>query len=65
MDDGEWHHVAAVYNNGISLLYIDGELNASKNGGTQFGSETTGYGFIGVGSEASEFNGDIGPEGYF
>jgi hypothetical protein len=30
MSDGEWHHVAAVYNGSVMKLYVDGKLDATK-----------------------------------
>lgn len=65
VDDGTWHHVAAVYDNGFVGIYIDGVLDASTTQGTTFGSGNTRYGFIGVGSEATTYNGTTGPNNYF
>ncbi len=66
VDDGKWHHVAGVFDNGESRMYVDGELVASESKGATFGSEIYGrYGFIGVGSETSVFDGNQLPKQYF
>lgn len=65
IDDGVWHHIACVYDNGVVSIYIDGVLDATTNRGTLFGSGITRYGMLGVGSEAPIFNGTTGPNDYF
>lgn len=65
IDDGNWHHVAAVFDNGAMRIYIDGQLDATRATGATFGSGLLRYGFLGVGSEASSFNGTTGPNDYF
>jgi len=60
VDDGLWHHVTGVYNNGSMTIYIDGRPEPSASGGNTFGSGTTRFGFIGANSEASNFNGSRG-----
>lgn len=65
VDDGQWHHVAAVYDNGIVNLYIDGLLDATTIFGTTFGRPLTRFGFLGIGSEAPTFNGATGPNTRF
>ncbi len=65
IDDGEWHHVAGVFDNGTVNIYIDGILDASTTTGITFGSSVTRYGFIGRGSEATSFNGSTGPNDEF
>ena len=65
IDDGLWHHVVGVYDNGDMHIYIDGVLDASDSRGTQMGDNTTRYGFIGTGSEASSYNGNRGPNNHF
>ncbi len=65
VNDGNWHHIAAVYNNGTAQIYIDGVLDASANKGSTYGRGSTRYGFLGVGSEASSFDGTKGPFDYF
>ena len=66
VNDGMWHHIAAVFDHGTMELYVDGVLDSRKVvSGTSFGSGTVRYGFIGTGSEASSFNGTQGPNNYF
>ncbi len=66
VDDGEWHHVAAVFDNGTLTIYIDGNPEPSASGGSTFGrGVNTRYGFLGVGSEATTFDGSRGPNNYF
>ncbi len=66
VDDGMWHHVAGVFDNGTLTIYIDGEPEPSASGGSTFGrGVNTRYGFLGVGSEATTFNGNKGPTNYF
>ncbi len=65
VDDGEWHHVAAVFDNGQVNIYIDGTLDNSTSQGATYGSGTTRFGFIGTGSEANSYNGTTGPNYYF
>ncbi len=65
VDDGNWHYVVTTYNNGTSRIYIDGIEDSSNNGGTNnYGTNQTRFGFIGVGSEASSFDGNKGPADY-
>ncbi len=64
IDDGLWHHVTGVFDNGRLTIYIDGRPEASASGGNTFGTNTTRYGFIGVGSEAREFDGNTGPNNF-
>jgi len=58
VNDGNWHHVAAVYDGTDKILYVDGaEVDRVNNvyGGTALGKGTR-YGFIGDGSEAGSFD---------
>ncbi|MFQ6035228.1 MAG: LamG domain-containing protein, partial [Sedimentisphaerales bacterium] len=58
VDDGEWHHVGGVYDNGTATIYIDGEPEPSVTQGTTWGrNRNVRYGFIGRNSEATAFNG--------
>ena len=57
VDDGEWHHVAGVFDNGTSTIFIDGYHEAPVHGGSTIGTGNTRYGFVGVGSEAVAFDG--------
>lgn len=65
VDDGEWHHVACVFDNGTLNIYIDGILDATTSSGSTFGSGIRRYGFVGVGSESDTYNGSTGPNDYF
>lgn len=59
VNDGAWHHVAAVYDGTDKILYVDGvEVDRVTNphSGAGLGSSSTRYGFIGDGSEASTFD---------
>ncbi len=60
VDDGLWHHVTGVYDNGKLTIYIDARPEASASGGNTFGSGNTRFGFIGANSEATGFNGSRG-----
>jgi len=66
IDDGQWHHVAGVFDNGIMTIYFDGTPDASAVGGNTFGIASTRYGFVGSQSEATAFDGDrSGSPGYW
>lgn len=56
--DGNWHHVASVFDHGQIRLYVDGirETTVSTDD-IDFGTGTNRYGFIGDGSLASSVNG--------
>ncbi|MEM9980326.1 MAG: LamG domain-containing protein, partial [Cyanobacteria bacterium P01_D01_bin.2] len=62
VNDGRWHHVAAVYDGTDKYLYVDGVLEATKpnaHGGSALGrSNSIRYGMIGSGSEATTYNGN-------
>jgi len=61
IDDGLWHHVAGVYDNGTATIYIDGEAEPSATGGATWGRrQNVRYGFMGANSEATEFDGSRG-----
>jgi len=60
VDDGRWHHVCGVFDNGRCTIYIDGIPEPSASGGSTFGSGNTRFGFIGANSEAGGFNGSRG-----
>jgi len=64
VDDGAWHHIAAVFDNGEVSIYVDGALDNQTTAGAVFGSGATRYGFLGVGSEADVFDGTTGPNNY-
>ncbi len=59
VDDGRWHHVTGVFDNGRATIYIDGVAEPSATSGTTFGSGNTRFGFIGANSEATAFNSPI------
>jgi len=65
VDDGNWHHVVGVYDNGTAKIYIDGVEDVSTTSGSTFGTGISRYGFVGVGSEASNFDGNQGPANFF
>ncbi len=60
VNDGRWHHACALYDGKDKSLYVDGHSDGqSENGhaGLSLGTGVVRYGFIGTGSEATEFNG--------
>jgi hypothetical protein len=60
VDDGAWHHVCGVFDNGRMTIYIDGSPEASTTGGSTFGTGNTRYGFLGANCEATSFDGNRG-----
>jgi len=60
VDNGLWHHITGVFDNGTLTVYIDGNPEPSVTGGLTFGSGNLRYGFIGANSEATSFNGSRG-----
>ena len=66
IDDGQWHHVAGIFDNGTMTIYFDGARDATAVGGSTFGIGSTRYGFVGSQSEATVFDGDrSGSPGYW
>ena len=60
--DDQWHHLVAVFDGKEKRIYVDGELDASIESPTEvIGARAARYGFIGIGSEAAEFNANVGP----
>ncbi len=57
VDNGLWHHVCCVFDNGKMTIYIDGLDDSTVTEGTTFGSGQTRYGFLGADSLASTFDG--------
>ena len=55
VDDGLWHHVAGVFNNGTMIIYIDGNPKKPYFGGATFGkgSAWPRYGTVGSNNEAT------------
>ena len=37
VNDGNWHHVAGVYDNGVASIYVDGVLDATSTPGYDYG----------------------------
>ena len=60
VDNGAWHHVCGVFDNGRVLVYIDGQLEGSVTSGTTFGTGNVRYGILGVNNNATTFNGATG-----
>ncbi|MBO6792303.1 MAG: DUF2341 domain-containing protein [Balneolaceae bacterium] len=65
VNNNAWRYISAVYNNGNVRIYIDGVQNTSTTSGSSFGTGNTRYGYVGVGSESTVFNGNKGPSNYF
>ena len=63
VDDGQWHHVCGVYDNGTLTIYIDGEPEPSATGGPVMGTGNVRFGFLGANSEATDFDGSRGTGG--
>ena len=60
--DDQWHHLVAVFDGKEKRIYVDGTLDASVESPTEvIGAGLSRYGFIGIGSEAAEFNANVGP----
>jgi len=57
VDDGQWHHLCGVFDNGTLTTYIDGQSERSVVGGPAYGDEIVRYGYLGTGSEATVYNG--------
>ena len=63
--DDEWHHVVVTFNEDWKRIYVDGELDTEAvPAQSVIGPKLTRYGFIGIGSEAEEFNGTKGPTNF-
>lgn len=63
VDDDTWHQVVCTFQASDTpdkRIYIDGtqDVTADGHGGDSLGSGTTRYGMIGVGSDASSFDGN-------
>ena len=57
VDDGEWHQITGVFDNGTATIYIDGFAEPSATLGTTMGTGNTRYGLVGANSEATSFDG--------
>jgi len=61
LNDGAWHYAAATYDGQDKKIYINESLDVTDlnaHQGLALGKDTTRYGFIGDGSEATTFNGN-------
>lgn len=59
LNDGNWHHITAVYDGTDNILYADGvevARETNTHGGNDLGRDIR-YGIIGDGSEATSFDG--------
>lgn len=63
--DGQWHHVAGVFDEGRAMIYVDGVLDSMTTTGKSFGNGNRRYGFLGVGSKADDYDGAKTPSSYF
>ena len=61
----EWYDVAAVFQKGKLIVYVDGTPESSIRNDSPMGTGVKRYGFVGVGSEAPTFNGTRGPLYYY
>lgn len=60
--DNEWHHIVATFDGKAKRIYIDGELDRKIEVPTDvIGAGEARFGFVGIGSEADMFDGDVGP----
>jgi len=57
VNDGRWHHIAGVFDNGQATIYVDGVADAVKTTGPTIGKGNRRYGFLGVGSKADGYDG--------
>ncbi len=60
VNDGQWHHLAIVYDGTDKIIYVDGQEDSralNPHGGLGLGKSNTRYAIIGDGSEASTFDG--------
>ncbi len=57
VDDGFWHHICCVFDNGKMTIYIDGLGDSTVFEGNTFGNGQTRYGFLGADSLADTFDG--------
>lgn len=60
--DDQWHHLVAVFDGQEKRIYVDGKLDESIESPTEvIGAGAARFGFIGIGSEAAAFDGNVGP----
>ncbi len=65
VNDGQWHHIAGVFDNGRATIFVDGVADATMTRGQAFGSGNRRYGFLGVGSKADKYDGTTDSGTYF
>lgn len=64
ISDDNWHHVVATFDGEVKRIYVDGKIDVEEPANTNnkmIGPKAKRYGFIGIGSEAPEFNGAASP----
>lgn len=60
--DNQWHHIVVTFSGEAKRIYLNGELDVEQKPHTQaIGPQAARFGFIGIGSEATEFNGPKNP----
>jgi hypothetical protein len=57
VDNGAWHHVCGVFDNGLLTIYIDGRAEPSVTGGSTFGRGNARPGILGGNSESGGYDG--------
>lgn len=63
--DDEWHHIVVTFDGEKKRIFVDGKLDAEEAVHVEFiGPKAPRFGFIGVGSEAPNFNGPRGPTNF-
>lgn len=64
VSDNKWHHVAVTFDGDMKRIYVDGKIDveaATATNNKMIGPKAQRYGFIGIGSEADQFNGNASP----
>ncbi|MCG9126598.1 LamG domain-containing protein [Candidatus Poribacteria bacterium] len=63
--DDKWHHIVVTFDGEKKRIFVDGKLDAEEAAHGEFiGPKAVRFGFIGVGSEAPNFNGPRGPTNF-
>lgn len=63
--DDKWHHIVVTFDGEKKRIFVDGKLDAEEAAHAEFiGPKEQRFGFIGVGSEAPNFNGPRGPTNF-
>lgn len=65
VNDGDSHHVAFTFDSGTARLYVDGVEEAKETHGSNIGTGSTRYGFLGVGSQATSEDGSKEAGSYY